>query len=893
MLPYLIAGAIGFVVAKIFEEDEAPKYADGGDIDYSNFRTSVIALVNKNKILILQRGSTANWMPNKWSIVGGVIEEGEVPIEAMIRECEEEIGLKPSNVYYDHKIMTNDSGEIYYFVGTLESKDVKLDYENSAYKFISKDEIDNYDFVPYIKEFILSIFSRNTNKPNNHFANGGSVLLAPNGKPSNLTPEQYELVRSQAFISWFGDWEKVETCQFYTYSKLQGKQNNMLLDENGEPQVFYHGSYNYGFTIVDVHGSTEQSLFWLSTSKEFAREFTGYKRFGYKDAQEYYDKDGTEFLTGIYSFFVKTNKIFDIFNYNQVEEVNRELAELVGTKYTHTYEGTNAGGMPYKREVEYESKFDKSHYYNLDINGWRQVEGWESNMWIIGMLKELGYDCITNKEGGVINIGFIGNPNQIKLADEMKDELGKVNEKTNTTFDGNNPDIRFDEGGELADNIFDYLIKEKGFAPLGKGFWGKSNCTIKIDFSNVLYQHYGDNRVWVSPIEYSDYKKAFIILEFHCKDKNKGIGTALLKEIIQGADLFGYTIFIEPTSIKKYRVETDINTNDLKRWYSKYDFKPLNDNYSDNVWLRNPNNPDIRFDGGDVSELNNYLHNIRLDEWYMENEIMDDDNDIEQYKADFGRKGNIVFRVYPDETGNVNSSIYISSIGRGTLDYGVTQSIEGKKDSRGEGAKAIASLFLLYPNVDSFHYEDESYFENEDKSFWKKIGGDSSELFREDFFRYFENKFGYNPDIRYAGGGEIEELKFSNKIESDAMGYDIGDYLYHITPVSNFNTIIKKGFIPKNGISINNKPFENRLYFATSLISAYDLSVNFGSYRDDTEYVIFKIKSDCINDYEQDDLFAHGIYVDYKISNKCILGYVNANDLFNKFDDEDIDNLYY
>ena len=304
-------------------------------------------------------------------------------------------------------------------------------------------------------------------------------------------------------------------------------------------------------------------------------------------------------------------------------------------------------------------------------------------------------------------------------------------------------------------------------------------------------------------------------------------------------------------------------------------------------------NPDIRFkDGGSVNELKNYLRNIRLDKDYMENDSFAGDDNM-QYEADFGRKGNIVFRVYPDETGNVNSSIYISSIGRRTLDYGIVQGIEGKKDSRGEGAKAIASLFLLYPNVNSVHYEDESYFENEDKSFWEKIGGDSSELFREDFFRYFENKFGYNPDIRFDGGGEIEELKFSNKIESDAMGYDIGDYLYHITPVSNFNTIIKKGFIPKNGISINNKPFENRLYFATSLISAYDLSVNFGSYRDDSEYVIFKIKSDCINDYEEDDLFAHGIYVDYKVSNKCIVGYVNANDLFNKFDDEDIENLYY
>jgi len=31
--------------------------------------------------------------------------------------------------------------------------------------------------------------------------------LAPNGQPSNLTPEQYKLVRTPAFKKWFGDWE--------------------------------------------------------------------------------------------------------------------------------------------------------------------------------------------------------------------------------------------------------------------------------------------------------------------------------------------------------------------------------------------------------------------------------------------------------------------------------------------------------------------------------------------------------------------------------------------------------------------------------------------------------------------------------------------------------------
>ena len=36
MIPYLIAGAIGFVVAKIFDEDKAPKYDNGGSVELNN-----------------------------------------------------------------------------------------------------------------------------------------------------------------------------------------------------------------------------------------------------------------------------------------------------------------------------------------------------------------------------------------------------------------------------------------------------------------------------------------------------------------------------------------------------------------------------------------------------------------------------------------------------------------------------------------------------------------------------------------------------------------------------------------------------------------------------------------------------------------------------------------
>jgi len=32
MLPYLIAGAIGYGIAKLFEDDKSPKYTDGGSV---------------------------------------------------------------------------------------------------------------------------------------------------------------------------------------------------------------------------------------------------------------------------------------------------------------------------------------------------------------------------------------------------------------------------------------------------------------------------------------------------------------------------------------------------------------------------------------------------------------------------------------------------------------------------------------------------------------------------------------------------------------------------------------------------------------------------------------------------------------------------------------------
>jgi hypothetical protein len=61
----------------------------------------------------------------------------------------------------------------------------------------------------------------------NSFAKGG--LIAPNGNESNLTAEQYKLVRTPEFKAWFGDWEN------------DPENSSKVVDENGEPLVVWRG----------------------------------------------------------------------------------------------------------------------------------------------------------------------------------------------------------------------------------------------------------------------------------------------------------------------------------------------------------------------------------------------------------------------------------------------------------------------------------------------------------------------------------------------------------------------------------------------------------------------------------------------------------------------------
>jgi hypothetical protein len=53
----------------------------------------------------------------------------------------------------------------------------------------------------------------------------GTYLKAPNGKDTNLTPDQWAMVRTKNFKRWFGDWEN------------DPENASRVIDENGEPKL--------------------------------------------------------------------------------------------------------------------------------------------------------------------------------------------------------------------------------------------------------------------------------------------------------------------------------------------------------------------------------------------------------------------------------------------------------------------------------------------------------------------------------------------------------------------------------------------------------------------------------------------------------------------------------
>lgn len=141
----------------------------GNNLRENEYRLTVHVCIfnDKNEMLIQQRQSFKKGWPNAWDIsLGGSVISGENTQEAAQREVFEELGLKVDFSKMRPYFTINFDGgfDDYYFLNkNVDVNDLKLQYDEvQAVKWASIDEIlnmiDNKQFIPYYKSFIMALF---------------------------------------------------------------------------------------------------------------------------------------------------------------------------------------------------------------------------------------------------------------------------------------------------------------------------------------------------------------------------------------------------------------------------------------------------------------------------------------------------------------------------------------------------------------------------------------------------------------------------------------------------------------------------------------------------------------------------------------------------------------
>jgi 8-oxo-dGTP diphosphatase len=114
---------------------------------YKRINVAGLIINNQKELLLTQRAKTKKYLPNKWHIPGGKVEQDESLSTALEREIKEELSLtvlkkkrlSSTFVYQEGKDLYCTK---FYFIET--NGKVKLNSENQAYEYVPIEKLGEY-----------------------------------------------------------------------------------------------------------------------------------------------------------------------------------------------------------------------------------------------------------------------------------------------------------------------------------------------------------------------------------------------------------------------------------------------------------------------------------------------------------------------------------------------------------------------------------------------------------------------------------------------------------------------------------------------------------------------------------------------------------------------------
>jgi len=123
-------------------------------------------LKHNNKILILKRSQKVKSMKELWAGISGIIENNELPINRAKIEIFEEVGIKQeyitlikssNEIIVESPQYANHQWIIFPFFFKTDTNDIKLNWENSEFRWIDIQELKEFNTVPSLEKILFSL----------------------------------------------------------------------------------------------------------------------------------------------------------------------------------------------------------------------------------------------------------------------------------------------------------------------------------------------------------------------------------------------------------------------------------------------------------------------------------------------------------------------------------------------------------------------------------------------------------------------------------------------------------------------------------------------------------------------------------------------------------------
>ena len=132
------------------------------------YSTNIVTsfLKDNEKILLLKRSSKVKSMKCLWAGISGILEKNETPLSRAKIEIFEETGIKEEqielvNAAKQMKVLSlqykNHEWNIFPFLFKIENPYVKLNWENSEFKWIEPTQLINYKTVPDLDKILSNL----------------------------------------------------------------------------------------------------------------------------------------------------------------------------------------------------------------------------------------------------------------------------------------------------------------------------------------------------------------------------------------------------------------------------------------------------------------------------------------------------------------------------------------------------------------------------------------------------------------------------------------------------------------------------------------------------------------------------------------------------------------